>query len=99
MKALQKVGFRIVLPVIAATVIFSIALFVIAGKTINTVVENNLERIAQSKIADINTGEKRIAGDMLIQAALFSRANAVKDAYETAYQGNLNDPKKAAGRG
>jgi methyl-accepting chemotaxis protein len=54
-------------------------------------VERNLERIARSKVSDINISEKRIARNLLDQAALFSRATAVQQAYQTAYQGNLND--------
>ena len=102
MKTMQKIGARIFVPIVTATVIFSVALFVIAEKAIDTIVENNLERIAKSKIADINGSEKRIAKNMLIQASLFSRAKAVQHAYETAYQGNINDPndlKMEAARG
>lgn len=91
MKKLQKIGSRILLPAVSATVVFSIALFFVAGSTINRIVEQNLDRISQSKLADISTTEKRISAKMLSHAALFSRAKAVQQAYETAYEGNLNN--------
>ena len=54
-------------------------------------VERNLNRIARSKIADISISQKRIANKMLGQAALFSQAKAVQDAYATAYQGDIKN--------
>ncbi|BBO69684.1 methyl-accepting chemotaxis protein [Desulfosarcina alkanivorans] len=91
MKHMQKVGTRILLPAISATVIFSVALFFVAGTTVSRLVERNLDRIARSKVADISISENRIADEMLSQASLFSRAKAVQDAYETAYKGNLSE--------
>ena len=102
MKMMQKVSTRILLPVVTATVIFSGALYMVAGTTMNKMVERNLDRIARSKVADIAISEKRIANKMLAQAALFSRAKAVQDAYLTAYQGdirNADDPHMEAARG
>lgn len=101
MKTMQKVSTRILMPVVTATVIFSVLLFLIAGTTINKMVERNLDRMAKSKIADIAISQKRIADKMLSQAALFSRAEAVQDAYATAYQGdikNADDPQMEAAR-
>ncbi|WP_319524899.1 methyl-accepting chemotaxis protein [uncultured Desulfosarcina sp.] len=101
MKMMQKVSTRILLPVVTATVIFSGALYMVAGTTMNKMVERNLDRIARSKVADIAISEKRIANKMLGQAALFSRAKAVQDAYLTAYQGdirNADDPQMEAAR-
>ena len=101
MKRMQKIGTRILLPAASATIIFTIALFFIAGATVTRMVELNLDRIAQSKVADISVSEKRIANEMLTQAALFSRAKAVQDAYETAYKGNLDaddDPQMELAR-
>jgi methyl-accepting chemotaxis protein len=91
-KNMHKIGTRILLPAVSATMIFSIALFFIAGTTIDGLVERNLENMAKSKTGDISITEKRIAEKMLTQAALFSRAKAVLDIYETAYQGNLDNP-------
>ena len=102
MKMMQKVGTRILLPVAAATVIFSGALYMVAGATMNKMVERNLDQIARSKVADIAISEKRIANKMLGQAALFSRSKAVQNAYLTAYQGdirNADDPQMEAARG
>jgi methyl-accepting chemotaxis protein len=102
MKTMQKVSTRILLPVVTATVIFSGALYMVAGTTMNKMVERNLDRIARSKVADIAISEKRIANKMLGQAALFSRAKPVQDAYLTAYRGdiqNADDPQMEAARG
>ncbi len=101
MKNLQNIGPRILLPAVSATVIFSLALFFIAVSTISSMVEQNLDRISRSKVADISTSEKRISDNMLSNAALFSRTKAVQDAYETAYKGNLNkadDPQMELAR-
>jgi methyl-accepting chemotaxis protein len=101
MKMRQKIGTRILLPAASATLIFSIALYFIAGRTINNLVERNLDRLGQSKAADIDTTEKRISEKMLDLASLFSRDKAVQEAYETAYQGNLDnadDPQMTTAR-
>ncbi len=92
MKKLQKIGPRILIPAVSVTVIFSITLYFIAISTISSMVEQNLDHISQSKVADIATSEKRISETMLANAALFSRDKNVQDAYETAYKGNLNNP-------
>ncbi len=86
-----KIATRILLPVICMTIVASIALFFIAGSTFNGIMERNLEQTARSKANDITISEGRIANKMLSQAALFSQADAVKKAYETAYQGDVNN--------
>jgi methyl-accepting chemotaxis protein len=101
MKTKQSVGIRIILPVVGATALFSIALYFIAGTTVGRLVERNLARIAASKMADIVLSEQRVAKKMLAQSALFSQAAAVQEAYATAYQGDLNnaqDPQMEAAR-
>ena len=101
MKFRQKIGTRLLLPAAIATVFFSIVLFFIAGTTINRIVERNLDRLGQSKTADITISEKRIAQEMLDTASLFSRDKAVQEAYATTYQDDLNsadDPQMAAAR-
>ena len=90
-KPMQMIGTRILLPAVSATLIFSIALFFLGNFTIDHMVEGNLARIARSKVSDINHNEERIAGKLLEEASLFSRATAVLDAYKTAYQGDLDD--------
>jgi methyl-accepting chemotaxis protein len=100
-KMKQSVGKRIVLPVVGATALFSIILYFIAGATLGQLVERNLARIAASKRADIAISEKRVAQKMLQQSALFSQAAAVREAYATAYQGDLTnaqDPQMEAAR-
>ncbi|GAB6909416.1 hypothetical protein JCM12296A_52600 [Desulfosarcina cetonica] len=89
---LHKIGPRILLPAAIATVVFSVALFIIAETTITRMVDRNLQRIARLKVADIANSEKRVADRMLSLAALFCRAKPVLTAYHTAYQGNLGDP-------
>lgn len=101
MKKLHKINSRILLPVIAATVTFSIALYFVAGSALTHLLEKNLDRGASSKVADILNNETRIANEMLAQASLFSRAKPVLDAYQVAYQGNLgdaNDPQMEMAR-
>jgi methyl-accepting chemotaxis protein len=87
----QKIGMRILIPAVSVTAIFSIALFFIGNTVLNRLAEQNFNRIVQSKTADIFNNEKRIAENLLAQASLFSQAKAILEAYETAYQGNLND--------
>ena len=88
---LRRIGTRILLPSIGATVLFSIVLYFSSNGIVRGLVERNLEQISQSKVADIYAGEGRIADTMLSHASLFSEAEAVQQAYATAYQGNLND--------
>ena len=91
MKKMQQISTRILLPAICATLLFSIVLYFAAVSIVNTMVEDNLNQITASKFGDIAISEKRIANKMLGQAALFSQAQAVQDAYARAYQGNLNN--------
>ncbi|WP_419657974.1 methyl-accepting chemotaxis protein [Desulfosarcina variabilis] len=88
---MKKISTRILLPAISATLLFSIVLYFVAVSIVDNMVEDNLHQIARSKFGDITSSEKRIADRMLGQAALFSQAKAVQNAYETAYQGNLNN--------
>jgi methyl-accepting chemotaxis protein len=87
----KKISTRILVPVVIATVVFSLALYLLGGATIDKMVNLILGNQVRAKIADIGTSEKRIADKMLSQAALFSQDEAVQDAYHTAYQGNIND--------
>jgi len=91
MRNVQKIGMKLLLPAISVTVLFSIALFFIGNTVLNRLVEQNFDRIVQSKTADIANNEKRIAENLLTQASLFSQAKAILGAYETAYQGNPNN--------
>jgi methyl-accepting chemotaxis protein len=91
MKKMQKISTRIFVPAISATIVFSLVLYFIAGSIINRLLEQNLDRSAQSKVTDIAISEKRIASEMLTQAALFSQAKDVLKAYQTAYEGDLKN--------
>ena len=90
---LGNIGPRIILPVIIVTIVFSIVLYCVANSTISSIVEQNLASNAEDKIAEIAVSEKRIADAMLSQASLFSRAQAVQAAYDTAYEGDINAEK------
>jgi len=88
----KKISRSILLPAIIATLLFSIVLYFVDDKTVNYILEQNLNDVVWSKITDISNAEKRIADKMLTEASMFSRAKGVLDAYATAYQGNLSDP-------
>ena len=60
---------------------------------VNKLITMSLENMVQAKVGDISTSEKRIARKMLSMASLFSRADAVLDAYATAYEGDINNTK------
>ncbi len=87
----KKLATRIVFPVIIATVVFAATLYFGGASTLSGFVNMVLDNMVQTKIADIRNSEKRIAENMLSQAALFSRAKAVQDAYATAYLGDIDD--------
>jgi methyl-accepting chemotaxis protein len=97
----QKIGPRTVLPIILVTVLFSVVLYFMANTAVTRIIENNLRQNAKNKITAITISEKRISRDLLAQAALFSRATAVEEAYQTAYQGDVHsadDPYLEAAR-
>ena len=101
MRNMQRIGARISLPIVTATIVFSLALYFVAGQTIGHLMESNLDHLGRSKATDIAANEKRIAQEMVAQAALFSRAKPVLAAYDVAWQGNLtdaNDPQMELAR-
>jgi methyl-accepting chemotaxis protein len=89
----KKLSTRILFPVIIATIVFSAALYFIGESVMSGILNMVLENMVQTKITDIRNSEKRIADKMLSQAALFSQAKAVQDAYLTAYLGDIDDEK------
>lgn len=92
----RKLGTRILFPVISITIIFSIVFFFLGNSVVKKMIYLNLNTTIDSKIVDINTSIDRVASQMLSQAALFSRADAVQNAYNTAYSGDITnetDPK------
>ena len=89
----KKLGTRILLPVIIITFVFSVVLFFAGEFIVKKIIHMNLENMVDTKVADIDTSIRRIANSMLGQAALFSRADAVKKAYKTAYQENVTIEK------
>ena len=98
---LQKIGPRTVIPIILVTIVFSVVLYFMANAAVTKIIENNLRQNAKNKIEAINISEKRMTDDLLAQAALFSGSEAVEEAYQTAYQGdihNADDPYLEAAR-
>ncbi len=97
----MKMGTRILLPVVIVTIIFSAVLYLAGNSVINRLILMSLDSMIQAKVSDIATSEERIAAEMLTQAALFSRARPVKEAYDLAYKGDISDennPKGEAAR-
>lgn len=97
----QKIGPRTVLPIILITLVFSVVLYFMANAAVTKIIENNLRQNAKNKITAIDISQKRITDDLLAQAALFSRAQGVEEAYQTAYEGdiqNADDPYLEAAR-
>lgn len=92
MLKLQNIGSRILLPALIATVVFSVVLDYVAVSMVNSIIKSNLERSATNKMSDISVSEKRIADKLLTEAALFSRAQSVQQAYLTAYEGDIQNP-------
>lgn len=90
---LENISSRIIAPVLFVTVLFSVALYYVANLTISGLIEQNLTHNAKDKIEEIAVSEKRIADAMLTEAALFSNAQAVQSAYQTAHTGNIRDDK------
>ena len=87
----KKISTRILVPVVIATVVFSLAFFFVGEATIGKMVNQSLENHVRAKIVDIINSEKRIADKMLSQASLFSQDATVLDAYQTAYRGDIDD--------
>ena len=92
----RKLGTRILLPAISITVVFSVILFFFGNSVIKKMIYMNLGTTIDSKIVDINTSIDRVSEKMLSQASLFSKADAVQNAYNTAYTGDIkneSDPR------
>ena len=99
---MQRISFRILLPAFIITIVFSIVLYYVASSKLTGIIEQNLSQNTNDKIADIAVSEKRIANAMLAQAALFSQAQAIQNAYLTAYKGDIHnekDPEMEKARG
>ncbi len=97
----KKISTRILIPVVTITVAFSVVFYFMGGALTSKMVKMTLDNQINAKIADISTSEKRIEDKMLSQASLFSQAQAVQEAYLTAYKGNIdneNDPYSKSAR-
>ncbi len=91
MDRFQTIGIRIILPVVMISLFFSVCLGYFASRTVENFILNSLHTIVSSKMKDIERTEVQASKNLLEQAALFSRAPFVIDAYDTAWQGNLDD--------
>jgi methyl-accepting chemotaxis protein len=85
----RKLGTRILVPVVIITFVFSVVIFIAGNFIVKRLIHMNLSNMVSTKVADIDTSIRRISNNMLGQAALFSRADAVKNAYKTAHQGDI----------
>lgn len=93
MSRFKGIASRIISPVLFVTLLFSVGLYYVANSTISGLIEKNLIRSANEKVAEIVISEKRIASKMLTEAALFSNADAVQSAYQVAHTGDIKDEK------
>ena len=59
----NKISTKILFPVISATLLFSIALYVVAGSTVTQLLGKNLENNARSKVTDITSKITRTADE------------------------------------
>jgi methyl-accepting chemotaxis protein len=87
----KKISTRILVPVICATLFFSVVLYFAQDTLVKRLIGTSLHNMIEAKVADIDTSKKRIANQLLGQAALFSQAKGVLKAYQTAYQGDINN--------
>ncbi|MBN2809238.1 MAG: hypothetical protein JXR80_07065 [Deltaproteobacteria bacterium] len=97
----RKLSTRILMPVIVVTVLFSLALYFLGSTTLNRLINDSLDEMVAAKIVDIDNRQQQIAGKVLAEAALFSQAEAVVEAYEGALQGNVavaDDPAAEVAR-
>ncbi len=91
MNRFQTIGVRIIFPVVTISLFFSVCLGYFASRTVENFILNSLHMIANNKMKDIERTEIQVSKNLLEQAALFSRAPFVIDAYDMAWQGNLDD--------
>lgn len=99
---LHYIGPRILIPAFTIVIIFSIVLFYVANSSVSNIIHDNLSANSANKVQSIAVSEQRISNKLLGEAAMFSRASSVIKAYNTAYEGNLNDaadPKMEEARG
>ena len=93
----RKLTHRIIIPVVLITLFFAAGILVYGETTVKKMIDISLDNLVRTKIRDINSNESRIAETMLAQAALFSRADAVIEAFETAHKGDIQKEQTAEG--
>ncbi len=97
----RKLSTRILTPVVVVTIIFSIVFYLLGALTFNRLIENSLDEMVSAKVVEIENRQRQIADKVLSEAALFSNAEAVIEAYEEAHKGNLtvaDDPASSTAR-
>ncbi len=87
----RGIGFRIIAPAVVIMILFSLVLYYVAAHTVSDLIHEELERRVYDKINSISRNQKTLEKNLLDKAALFSQAQEVLDAYEIAYNGNLNN--------
>jgi methyl-accepting chemotaxis protein len=97
-----KLGTRILVPAVVITVLFSVVLYLVGSAMISRQIHADLEERAAAKTVDIRTSIQRVSSKMLSEAALFSQASGVQEAYRKAYEGDItreDDASMEAARG
>lgn len=97
----RKLSTRILTPVVVVTIMFAIALYFMGSMTLNRLIEDSLNEMVAAKVVDIENRQQQIANKVLSEAALFSQAEAVIEAYEEAHKGDLTvaeDPATSTAR-
>ncbi len=85
----RKLSTRILSPVVVVTILFAIVLYFLGSTTLNRLIEDSLNEMVAAKVVDIENRQQQIADKVLAEAALFSQAEAVTEAYEEAHKGDI----------
>lgn len=91
MGAKRGIGFRILTPAVVVMLLFSLLLYYVAATTVSSIIQSNLERQAYDKMGNIAQNQKMLEKSLLDTASLFSQAEEVIAAYETAYGGDISN--------
>ena len=89
----KKLTTRLIVPVSVLVIGAAVALFIFGNFVVTCLIRDSLDDAFKRKINVIEVNQERIARKMLALASLFSRADAVIEAYKTAYKGNIHDAR------
>ena len=73
----RKLSTRILAPIVAVTILFSIALYFMGALALNRLIEDSLDEMVAAKVVDIGNRQQQIADKGLSEAALFSRVEVL----------------------